>query len=141
MKLEAIEQKMISGQALTPDEQDAYDVASREVSADTRIPRASAGGSGRVGSVSSLFSLLVAKVLVEKVAWLDAQLKKMVDDGQITMGEKQQLKTQLEGKLASIKTELDEAKAEEKPKKVDKLVAQVALDKSVTLNQHPHPFA
>ena len=83
-----IEQKMIRAEALTSEEQEMYEVASRED-------------------------------IEEKVKWLEGQLKAMVDEGNLTMGEKQQLLDQVGQKVDMAQKEIDTATAEGKPKKVD----------------------
>jgi hypothetical protein len=93
-KFGAIEQKMMSGQALNSDEQDLYDVSSREG-------------------------------IDEKVTWLEANIKTMVDEGQLTMGEKAQLLNQMDAKIKSIESEIDVSTKEGKAKKVEKLAAQL----------------
>ena len=83
-----IEQKMIRAEALTSEEQEMYEVASRED-------------------------------IEEKVKWLVGQLKSMVDEGNLTIGEKQQLLDLVGQKVDMAQKELDTATAEGKPKKVD----------------------
>lgn len=90
---------MFAAQALSPEEQEAYEVTSKES-------------------------------IAEKVAWLEAQLKAMVDGGQVTSGEKQQLLAQMETRADALAVELSAAKAEDKPKKAEKLEAQLGQVKS-----------
>lgn len=85
-----IEQKMIRGEALTAEEQEMYEVTSRED-------------------------------IEEKIKWLETQLKGMVDEGQLTMGEKQQLLDQVNQKINLAQKEIEAATTEGKPKKVEKL--------------------
>mmetsp|Transcript_28344 Transcript_28344/g.39030 ORF Transcript_28344/g.39030 Transcript_28344/m.39030 type:complete len:459 (+) Transcript_28344:10-1386(+) len=57
----------------------------------------------------------------EKIAWLQAEIKDMVDKGQLTKEEKAELLTSLDANLAAVSAEIAEAEAEKKPKKVEKL--------------------
>ena len=76
-------------------------------------------------SFTGLLGFLKSKVaadaefdIEEKVKWLEGQLKAMVDEGNLTMGEKQQLLEQVEQKIQMAQKEIDSATAEGKPKKV-----------------------
>lgn len=60
----------------------------------------------------------------QKLAWLQNQIKEMVDQGQITAREKADLLHHIEANLQSIQQEIETAKAENKPKKVEKLEAK-----------------
>jgi len=93
-RFNAIEQKMMTGQALNNDEQDMYDVTSREG-------------------------------IEEKITWLESQIKGMVDQGQLTMGEKQQLLFQMENRIKTLTSEIDISTKEGKVKKVEKLSNQL----------------
>ena len=56
----------------------------------------------------------------EKINWLQSEIKAMVDAGQLTSHEKEDLLKSLDTNLAAAEAELNEAKAENKPKKVEK---------------------
>jgi hypothetical protein len=57
----------------------------------------------------------------EKMKWLQSAIKSLVDAGNLTQSEKEELKNSLETNLNTIKDEIELAKKEEKPKKVEKL--------------------
>jgi hypothetical protein len=57
----------------------------------------------------------------EKIAWLQGEIKKMVDSGKLTQLEKIQLLDSLKSNLETIQEEIATAITEEKPKKVEKL--------------------
>eukprot|EP01035_Chromulina_nebulosa_P030499 gene30499-40527_t len=57
----------------------------------------------------------------EKIAWLQADIKDMVDKGQLTAAEKTELLSSLDANLTSVNAEIADAEAEKKPKKVEKL--------------------
>lgn len=61
--------------------------------------------------------------LDEKVAWLETQVKGLVDEGTLTPGEKQQLLSQIEGRMGAVSAELVEAEAGGKEKRAEKLRA------------------
>lgn len=60
----------------------------------------------------------------EKIIWLQGEVKRMVDEGKLTRGEKADLIHSIEANLASVEKEIEEATAEAKPKKVEKLTAK-----------------
>lgn len=95
-RFQALEAMMMAGQELSAEEQELYDVTSKEA-------------------------------IVEKVTWLDAELKGMVDAGTLTAGEKVQLVTSLKGRVDQLEEELAQAQAEGKPKKAEKLTGQVKV--------------
>ena len=68
-----------------------------------------------------LYDLTSTEDLQTKITWLNQKLKNMVEQGEITAGEKQQLLVQVEEKIATVETELGAAVAEGKPKKEEKL--------------------
>jgi hypothetical protein len=88
-EFELLEQKLVKGVLLTPDEQLIYD---SNTSSDQ-----------------------------EKIAWLQGEIKKMVDSGKLTQLEKIQLLDSLKSNLETIQEEIATAITEEKPKKVEKL--------------------
>lgn len=57
----------------------------------------------------------------DKIKWLQSEIKALVDAGNLTQSEKDELKTSLESNLDNIKDEIELAKKDEKPKKVEKL--------------------
>jgi hypothetical protein len=72
----------------------------------------------------------------EKIVWLQNEIKLMVDRGELTSREKTDLLRQIDTNIASIQTELDEARTENKPKKVEKLeVKLTALQQRKTMVQ------
>ena len=60
----------------------------------------------------------------EKITWLQAEIKRMVDEGKLTRGEKADLLQSIESNLVSTEKEIAEATAEGKPKKVEKLAVK-----------------
>lgn len=56
----------------------------------------------------------------EKIAWLQNEIKSMIDAGHLTNREKVELLQQMDSNLSSLKTEIDTAKAEGKLKKAEK---------------------
>lgn len=60
----------------------------------------------------------------EKIAWLQAEIKRMVDEGKLTKTEKKELLQSIESNLTAVAKEIEEATAEGKPKKVEKLAAK-----------------
>jgi hypothetical protein len=60
----------------------------------------------------------------EKIAWLQSEIKHMVDGGKLTKGEKADLIQSIDSNLAATEKEIAEATAESKPKKVEKLAAK-----------------
>lgn len=66
----------------------------------------------------------VSETHEQKVTWLQAQIKEAVDNGQITAREKAELIQHIESNIAATQAEIDQAKAENKPKKVEKLEAK-----------------
>lgn len=57
----------------------------------------------------------------EKITWLQNAIKEMVDQGEVTAREKTEILKNIEQNLANLHTEIEAAKAENKPKKVEKL--------------------
>lgn len=57
----------------------------------------------------------------EKINWLQNSVKEMVDQGQLTGKEKTELLKNIEHNITSVKEEIEQAKKENKPKKVEKL--------------------
>jgi hypothetical protein len=57
----------------------------------------------------------------EKLAWLQGEIKKMVDEGKLTASEKEELLASLEANLKTVNEEIAAANAEGKPKKAEKL--------------------
>lgn len=88
-KFQKLEEKLISGQALTSDEQKLYD---------------SNSGFDK-----------------EKIAWLQSEIKAMVDGGKLTSAEKTDLLSHIDHNITDLLTEIETAKAENKPRKVEKL--------------------
>jgi len=72
-----------------------------------------------------LYDATSVEDIMEKVTWLERHMKSMVDAGQLTMGEKQQLLDQVEQRIGALGDELDAARAAEKPKRVERLEAQL----------------
>lgn len=68
-----------------------------------------------------IYEVTSSEDIEEKVKWLEGQLKAMVEEGQLTMGEKQQLLDQVGQKIELAQNELDVATAEGKTKRVEKL--------------------
>ena len=91
-RFQEIEEKLISGVALSAAEQAVYDSNS---GADT-----------------------------EKITWLQSEIKRMVDEGKLTRAEKAELLQSIDGNLSSVLKEIEEATAEGKPKKVEKLAVK-----------------
>lgn len=60
----------------------------------------------------------------DKILWLQGEIKSMVDEGRLTSGEKSDLLQSIDANVASITKEVEEATAEAKPKKVEKLLAK-----------------
>jgi hypothetical protein len=60
----------------------------------------------------------------EKLTILQNALKEMVDHGQLTQREKKELLKSIEGNLYLMQNDIDSAKAENKPKKVENLTAK-----------------
>lgn len=56
----------------------------------------------------------------EKINWLQSEIKAMVDNGQLTSNEKEDLLKSLESNLTTVEAEITEAKTENKPKKLEK---------------------
>jgi hypothetical protein len=71
-----------------------------------------------------LYDLTTTEALAEKVAWLEAQLKAMVEAGTLTAGEKEQLGAQMGARAEALAGEAAEARSEGKEKKALKLEAQ-----------------
>ena len=67
----------------------------------------------------------VIGVDAEKIAWLQSEIKKFVDEGRLTASEKEELLASIDENLASVAEEIVTAKAEEKLKKVEKLDEKV----------------
>lgn len=77
----------------------------------------------------------------EKIVWLQNEIKTMVDRGQLTAREKAELLKQIDTNVATTQTEVNEAKSENKPKKVEKLEAKLAsLQQRKTLVQAITPI-
>lgn len=57
----------------------------------------------------------------EKLAWLQGEIKSMVDNGQLSISEKEDLIASLNANVTSLNEEIETTKAENKPKKVEKL--------------------
>mmetsp|Transcript_68405 Transcript_68405/g.190113 ORF Transcript_68405/g.190113 Transcript_68405/m.190113 type:complete len:264 (-) Transcript_68405:1147-1938(-) len=72
-----------------------------------------------------LYDLTSGDAIQEKLTWLSAHCKAMVENGEITMGEKQQLREQVGDKLTAAREELAAAEAENKPKKAEKLTQAI----------------
>lgn len=66
----------------------------------------------------------------EKIAWLQSDIKRMVDDGQLTVSEKEELSQSLAGNITSVAEELEKAKEENKPKRIEKIEEKLALVKA-----------
>jgi len=62
----------------------------------------------------------------QKLTILQNLIKEMIDQGQLTEKEKAELLKHMEGNLTSTQEEIDAAKTENKPKKVEKLEAKLA---------------
>ena len=89
---DALEQKLIQGSLLTPDEQALYD-------ANSGCDQA-------------------------KVTWLQAEIKAMVDNGNLTKDEKAQLVETLSGNVKSLEAEIAQCAGEGKDKRVEVLTAK-----------------
>ncbi|KAJ1407382.1 hypothetical protein B484DRAFT_337264 [Ochromonadaceae sp. CCMP2298] len=57
----------------------------------------------------------------EKIAWLQGEVKIMVDEGRLTRSEKNELSLSIAANIDAVTREIEEATAEGKPKKVEKL--------------------
>lgn len=68
-----------------------------------------------------LYDVTSTEALAEKVVWLEAQLKAMVDAGALTAGEKEQLLAQTGARAEALAAELEDARKEGKEKKAAKL--------------------
>jgi hypothetical protein len=78
----------------------------------------------------------------EKILWLQNEIKLMVDRAELTSREKIDLLKQIDTNIASNQTELNEARAENKPKKVEKLEAKLAaLQQRKTVVQAISPIS
>ena len=99
-QVEDIEQRLFTMQPLEPDEQELYEA---------------------VGDVDSI---------KEKVAWLSAEQKGMVERGELTAAEKEQVLAQTLARAEAIEAELEKARAEEKPKKLAQLEKQLAASRA-----------
>jgi polyhydroxyalkanoate synthesis regulator phasin len=60
----------------------------------------------------------------EKIAWLQGEIKSMVDQGKLTQAEKTELLQSIDANIAAVSNEIEEATADNKPKKVEKLQAK-----------------
>jgi hypothetical protein len=60
----------------------------------------------------------------EKIAWLQNELKAMIESGQLTAREKSELLKQMENNLSTVTSEIESAKTEGKPKKAEKAEAK-----------------
>jgi uncharacterized small protein (DUF1192 family) len=67
-----------------------------------------------------LYDVTSVEGINEKITWLESQIKTMVDQGQLTMGEKQQLLFQMDTRIKTLTSEIDIATKEGKVKKVEK---------------------
>jgi len=72
-----------------------------------------------------LYDLTSTEALAEKVAWLEVQLKAMVEAGTLTAGEKQQLGAQMGARAEALAGEAAVARSEGKEKKALKLEEQL----------------
>lgn len=66
----------------------------------------------------------------EKLTWLQSEIKATVDNGLLTQAEKEELITSIETNLTALQSDLDQAKAENKAKKIEKLEAKLAASKT-----------
>jgi|EP01033_Poteriospumella_lacustris_P012198 hypothetical protein len=76
----------------------------------------------------------------EKLTWLQNEIKRMVDEGKLTGREKADLVKQIEQNIATTQEELTTARADNKPKKVEKLEAKLTTlqqRKSTVLTINP----
>lgn len=62
----------------------------------------------------------------QKVAWLQSEIKGMVEKGQITSREKKEVIAQIDSNISALNSELDKARAEGKAKKVSALEERLA---------------
>jgi hypothetical protein len=60
----------------------------------------------------------------EKIVWLQGEIKIMVDEGRLTRSEKNELSASIAANIETITKEIEEATAEGKPKKVEKLLSK-----------------
>ena len=73
-----------------------------------------------------LYDLTTTDVIAEKVAWLESQLKAMVEAGTLTEPEKEQMCAQMSTRIEALEGEITAARAEGKEKKAVKLEEQLA---------------
>lgn len=76
----------------------------------------------------------------EKLTWLQNEIKKMVDEGKLTGREKADLVKQIEQNITTTQEELATARADNKPKKVEKLETKLSTlqqRKSTVLTVNP----
>ena len=57
----------------------------------------------------------------EKIAWLQVEIKKFVDEGRLILSEKEELLVSIDENLTAVAEEIKIATAEAKPKKIEKL--------------------
>lgn len=62
----------------------------------------------------------------EKIQWLQSDIKRMVDEGQLTASEKEELSQSLAGNITTVTEELQKAKEENKPKRIEKIEEKLA---------------
>ena len=74
---------------------------------------------------------------VEKISWLQSEVKKMVDEGQLTSTEKDELLKSIDASIAAVVEEQTVANTENKPKKVEKLEEkkQALLTRKLTVQK------
>lgn len=63
----------------------------------------------------------------QKVTWLQSEIKGMVEKGQITPKEKSEVISQIEANIATLNSEIEKMKADNKPKKVAAMEERLAV--------------